>query len=74
MTKKSFYVTTADSVNIYLIKITDFKTNESVSPLDFVKDNIKNLIINKRKLALIEQMQKSAFDQALKNNDFEIYK
>ncbi|MEI2759830.1 MAG: hypothetical protein V9G42_10430 [Bacteroidia bacterium] len=67
-------IETADSVNIYLIKITDFKTNESVSPLDFVKDNIKNLIINKRKLALIEQMQKSAFDQALKNNDFEIYK
>jgi hypothetical protein len=67
-------IETADSVNIYLIKITDFKTNESVSPLDFVKDNIKNLIINKRKLALIEQMQKSAFEQALKNNDFEIYK
>lgn len=67
-------IETADSVNIYLIKITDFKTNESVSPLDFVKDNIKNLLINKRKLALIEQMQKSAFDQALKNNDFEIYK
>lgn len=67
-------IETADSVNIYLIKITDFKTNESVSPLDFVKDNIKNLIINKRKLALLDQMQKSAFDQALKNNDFEIYK
>ena len=67
-------IETADSANIYLVKITDFKTNESVSPLAFVKDNIKNLIINKRKLALIEQMQKSAFDQALKNNDFEIYK
>jgi hypothetical protein len=67
-------IETADSANIYLVKITDFKTNENVSPLAFVKDNIKNLIINKRKLALIEQMQKSAFDQALKNNDFEIYK
>jgi hypothetical protein len=71
--KNNRFIETADSANIYLVNISDFQTRESNSPLSFVKETIRELIINKRKLALIEDMQKSAFEQALKNNEFEIY-
>lgn len=57
----------------YLIHIKDFKIRETTSPISFEKDNIRNIIINKRKLELIEKMQKEAYDQAVKNNDFKIY-
>ena len=57
----------------YLVNIKDFKIRESLSPLSFETDNIKNTIINKRKLELIQKMHKEVYDEAVKNNDFKIY-
>lgn len=67
------FIEIEDSTNIYLVKIADMKIRESLSPLSFVREDIRNLIINKRKLELIKEMEKVAYDQALKNNEFEIY-
>ncbi len=64
----------ADSTNITFVCIKDFKIKESLSPLSFESDNIRNLIVNKRKLELIEEMEKAAYQQALKDEDFQIYK
>lgn len=71
--KNNRFIEIADSSNIYLINIKGFMIKESLSPLSFEKDNIRNLIINKRKLLLIQDMEKSTYENALKNNDFEIY-
>jgi hypothetical protein len=57
---------------IYLVYFTDFKIKESISPLSFEKENIRNVILNKRKLNLISEMEKEVYDKALKNKDFEI--
>jgi hypothetical protein len=62
-----------DDNYIYLIKIKDFKIKESSSPLSFEKDNIRNIILNKRKLLLINKMHDELYDEAVKNNDFKIY-
>ncbi len=67
------YVEVKDSTDIYLVNIKDRKIRESLSPLSFVSEDIRNLIINKRKLQLISEMERSAYDEALRNNDFEIY-
>lgn len=67
------FIEITDSVNVYYVSILGFQTSESNSPLNFVKETIRELIINKRKLMLIEEMQKSAFKQAQQNNEFEIY-
>lgn len=57
---------------LYLVYFTDFKIKESVSPLSFERENIRNMIINKRKLKLISEMEKEVYEKALKNKDFEI--
>ncbi len=58
---------------LYLIVLRDSKFRDSLSPITFEKDNIKNLILNQRKLALINQMEKEVFIEAQKNNELEIY-
>lgn len=63
----------SDNNALYLIILRDSKFRDSLSPIAFEKDNIKNLILNQRKLALINQMEKEIFDEALKNNELEIY-
>ena len=43
------------------------------SPLSFEKNNIRSLIINQRKLKLIEQMEQTAYEDARKTGDVEVY-
>lgn len=63
----------SENNTLYLVILRDSKFRDSLSPLAFEKDNIKNLIINQRKLALINQMEKEVFKEAQKNNELEIY-
>jgi hypothetical protein len=62
-----------DSLNVYLVSIKGFKVKNSVSPLGFEENNIRTMIINQRKLKLIEEMEHQAFENAKKRNDFEVY-
>ena len=67
------YIEMDDSLYSYYVNIKGFQVKESVSPLSFEKENVKKIILNKRKLKLIEQMQDDVYKDALKNKDFEIY-
>lgn len=71
--KNNRFIEIEDSSDLYLVNIRDMKIRESMSPLSFVKDDIRVLIINKRKLDLIREMEQSTYDEALKKNEFEIY-
>ena len=62
-----------DSAFTYLVRFRDFKIKESVSPLSFEKERIRNIILNKRKITLTKKMREDIFEQAQKKNDFEIY-
>jgi hypothetical protein len=66
-------IETEDSLNLYLVSIKGFKVKNSVSPLGFEENNIRAMIINRRKLKLIEEMEHQAFENAKKRNDFEVY-
>jgi hypothetical protein len=67
------FIEIEDTSGIYFINIRGFKIKESVSPLSFEKENIRALIINKRKLELIDAMEKATFNDALRNNKIKIY-
>ncbi|MBK6964648.1 MAG: hypothetical protein IPH20_12100 [Bacteroidales bacterium] len=69
---RSFFET-SDSLYVYVVRIIDFKMKESLSPLSFETENIRNIIINRRKLELINQMEQEVFQKALENKDFQIF-
>ena len=58
---------------VYFVNFSDFKMKDGVSPLSFEKENIRQIIINKRKLDIIGKMRAEIFQSALENNEFEIY-
>jgi hypothetical protein len=70
-TKK--YTELADSTNLYYLKISEYKMSDELSPMEFVKDQINNIIINKRKIALARQLEQEVYEQAVRNNEIEIY-
>jgi len=62
-----------DSTHFYFVNIKGFMTKNSTSPLSFEKANIKNIILNKRKVGLIKKMRDDIYNEGLKNKVFEIY-
>jgi len=62
-----------DSLFVYLVRFKDFKIKEMVSPLSLEKQRISDILLNKRKIELINRMQEDIYQKALKKNDFEIY-
>jgi hypothetical protein len=62
-----------DSLYLYLVEFTDFKLKESIAPLSLVQNNIRKIIINRRKIELLQNLQNEIFDRALLNQSFEIY-
>ena len=71
--KNHRFVEMEDSLYSYYIYFKGFRIKESVSPLSFETENVRKIILNKRKLKLIEEMQESIYKDALKSNEFEIY-
>jgi len=57
----------------HFIRINDYKLKGSTSPLGYVKDRIKSIIINKRKHQLLEKLENDIYNEALNHNEFVIY-
>jgi hypothetical protein len=58
----------------YLVAVTGFMVKESQAPLSFERNSIRNIILNKRKIKLVQQMQQDAYTNALNENDIELLK
>ena len=58
---------------LYLIILHDSKLGETRSPLPLVREQVRNLILNKRKIDLVDQMQRSIIADAREKNNIEIY-
>ena len=67
------FVEVSDSVYNYFVNIKGFKIRNSLSPISFEKDNIRNIILNKRKLQLITKMKEDVYNDAANNNKIELY-
>lgn len=64
---------TSDDNYTYYLKILDYKISDQISPLEFIREDIENIIINKRKLALKKELEKAIYDEAISKNSFEIF-
>lgn len=71
--KNNRFVEFKDKPYVYFLYIKGFKVADELSPIEFEKEKIKTIILNKRKLILIENMESALFERAFKNKDFEIY-
>ncbi len=67
------FVNIKSKEKIYMIKFIDYKIKNDVSPLAIEEDNIKNIIINKRKIDLIKDLRDKLYKNALLNNKIDIY-
>ena len=60
--------------DVYFVKITNVIDKNQLSPFEYIKPTLKEVILNKRKLELIKKFEKEIIEDAIKNKDYEIYK
>jgi hypothetical protein len=68
----SFYETN-DANFLYFLKLDAYKISDNVSPLEFVQEDIKNIILNKRKVELAKKLEDEVYENAAKRKDFEVF-
>lgn len=71
--KKTKFLEKQDSLGLYLVAIKDVLERNDIAPLSYIKPTIKEMILHKRKIELIREIEKIIVKDATKNNNFKIY-
>ncbi len=71
--KKDNFMELQDSLNVYLVFVNDVLMRNDQAPLEYASATIREILLNKRKQALIKELEKDITKDAIKNNEFEIY-
>ena len=71
--KKNRFVAFEKDNLLYMVRFEDYLLEESVTPLELESDNIKNIILLKRKKDLLSKMNEDLFEKAQTEQVFEIY-
>jgi len=62
-----------DSKYYYLVSIHDYKLTNDLAPIEFVENNIKNLILNQRKIKFLKEIEENVYTEGIRQNKFRIY-
>lgn len=62
-----------DSTGIYFYKVEDKLNKGDIAPSSFIAPTLRQIILNKRKLELIKNIEKDITRDAIKNDNFEIF-
>lgn len=71
--KYNKFIEAYDSLNTYYVEIIDYKLSNDTKPVDFVKTQIKSIILNHRKMELINNLENNIYNDAVNQNKFTIY-
>ena len=71
--KKTKFIQKQDSIGLYLVAIKDVLELNSIAPLSYVLPTIEQMILHKRKIQLIRDIEKIIIKDAIQNNNFKIY-
>ncbi len=67
------YIETEDDLFYYFVKINESCLKSTVQPLEYAKDKIKSILLNKRKFTFFEELENTVYNEALNHNEFIIY-
>jgi hypothetical protein len=72
--KANRYYETSDDSYLYFLKVAKYRISDNISPLEFVRDDIRNIILNKRKVELAKRLEDEVYNKAVSEKEFEVFK
>ncbi|WP_335966633.1 peptidyl-prolyl cis-trans isomerase [Galbibacter sp. PAP.153] len=71
--KKSHFFELSDSLGVYLVTVNEVLNRSQTAPLEYVIPTVKKIILNKRKLEFIKNLEKDLLDEATRKKEFEVF-
>ncbi|NER09124.1 peptidyl-prolyl cis-trans isomerase [Muriicola jejuensis] len=71
--KKSQFFELEDSLGVYLGKTAEVRSLNEIAPLGYIKPTLRQVLLNRRKLDFQRRLEIELLDEAVKQNEFEIY-
>lgn len=71
--KKTKFIQKEDSLGLYLVAVKSVLKRNDIAPLNYITPTIKQMILHKRKLELIRDIEKTLINDAIQNKNFTEY-
>lgn len=71
--RRTTYYEFTDSVDMYLLKIRDYRLRSTPAPFDYVKEDINRIILNARRLEFLQSLETGIYNDALHDNRITTY-
>ena len=67
------YVENTDKDHLYFLLVEKYRISDNISPMEFVSDQIRNIILNKRKVELAKKLEDDVYQKAIDAKEFEVF-
>nr|WP_298794804.1 peptidyl-prolyl cis-trans isomerase [uncultured Allomuricauda sp.] len=71
--KKSQFFELEDSLGVYLGRVKEVLEVNDIAPFEYISPDIKQLILNRRRLDYVKRLKTEIIDEATQKNEFEVY-
>jgi len=71
--RRTNYYESSDSSSVYLLGIGDYRLRGSLAPFEFVREDIKRIIWNDRRIAFLKDLENGIYNDAIKEDRIKIY-
>ncbi len=71
--RNNIHYEVSDSLYYYFVNIRDFRLTGAVAPIEYVSKDIRNIILNNRKIEFLQNLENGIYNEALRENQFKIY-
>jgi len=71
--RRNTYYETRDSASVYLVTLNDYRLRGALAPFEYVREDIKRIIWNNRRIEFIQALETGIYDEAIKGNGLKIY-
>jgi len=72
--ERNRFIESSDMNYYYIVCIRDYRLEGQVSPIEYVQNDIKNLILSKQKIEFLKQIEKDIYKEGIENNKVKLYK
>jgi hypothetical protein len=67
------YLEADDGQYYHFVKIIDYKLNGETAPIEYVKQDIRDILLNRRKIDFLKELEESIYNEAVIQNEVEVY-
>jgi len=71
--KRNATIEQRDKDFYYLICIIDYRLANNMAPVEYVEENIKSIIINRRRIDFLKNIEADVYLEGIRNNKFKLY-